>query len=137
MNYPKMDPAKVKALMEEGRIHLEFVARMYRRQLANGKYFLHEQPATALSWNEKCIVSLLAHSDVKLVVADHCQYGLATPSSTGRRLPALKPAQFLTNAAPLADICARDVIEAMRTNNWSAAGAPMRLSILLAWREPP
>ena len=79
MNYPKMDPARVKALMAEGRTHLEFVARLYRRQLANAKDFLHEQPATAWSWDEKCITDLIAHSDVRLVVADECQYGLTAP----------------------------------------------------------
>ena len=104
MNYQKMDPQRVKTLMEEGRIHLEFVARLYRRQLANGKYFLHEQPATALSWDEKCINDLILRSDVRLVTADQCQYGLTTPAGDGVQLPALKPTKFLTNASPLADM---------------------------------
>ena len=102
LNFKKMDPAKAKAMMEEGRIHLEFVARMYRRQLANGKLFLHEQPATALSWKEKSIMELLARSDVQLVVADQCQYGLTAPSKGGERLPALKPTKCMTNAPSLA-----------------------------------
>ena len=104
MNYPKMCPERVKALMDEGRIHLEFIARLYRRQLANGKYFLHEQPATALSWDERCIMDLVARSDVELVVADQCQYGLTTPAGDGVRLPALKPTKFLTNAPQLANM---------------------------------
>ena len=54
MNVPKMCPEKVRSLLAAGRTHLEFVARIYRRQLVNGKIFLHEQTATALSWDEKC-----------------------------------------------------------------------------------
>ena len=87
-----------------GALHnLECVARLYRRKLANGKDFLHEQPATALSWDEKCIADLVARSDVWLVAADLCQYGLTTAASDGQRLPALKPTKFPTNASQLAD----------------------------------
>ena len=31
MNYPKMDRERVEALMKEGRVHLEFVAKVYRK----------------------------------------------------------------------------------------------------------
>ena len=72
MNFKKMDPEKVRSMLAEGRTHLEFVARVYRRQIKNGKLFLHEQPATALSWDEKCILELIAHGDVKVVQADQC-----------------------------------------------------------------
>ena len=102
LNFKRMDPKRVKEMMDEGRVHLNFVARLYRRQIANGKVFLHEHPALALSWNEKCITDLLARSDVQLVKADQCQYGLTTPSRDGKRLPAMKPTNFLTNAPQLA-----------------------------------
>ena len=48
-----MKKADVARMIEEGRQHLEFVCWMYRRQLRNGKWFLHEHPATAVSWSEK------------------------------------------------------------------------------------
>ena len=31
-------------------LHMEFVAQLYLDQLADGRYFLHEQPANATSW---------------------------------------------------------------------------------------
>ena len=42
LNFKRMDAAKVKQIVDEGRIHLNLFARLYRRQLANGKSFLHE-----------------------------------------------------------------------------------------------
>ena len=36
MNYPKMDPAKVQALIDDGRVHLNFMCSLYRRQMAKG-----------------------------------------------------------------------------------------------------
>ena len=33
MNYPKMDQARVKELVEEGRVHVNFVASLYRQQI--------------------------------------------------------------------------------------------------------
>ena len=43
MNFPKTCPEKVRSLLADGRTHLEFVARICRRQLANGKLFLHDK----------------------------------------------------------------------------------------------
>ena len=40
MNYPKMDAEKVAGLQAEGRRHLQFVIRLYRRQLELGLHFL-------------------------------------------------------------------------------------------------
>ena len=50
MNYPKMDPQKVRRLIDEGLVHLRFCCSLYRQQMAKGKYFVHEHPASALSW---------------------------------------------------------------------------------------
>ena len=70
MNYPKMSKEKVQAALAEGRIHLSFVASLYRRQILRGKYFLHEHPATAMSWKEDAILRLSGLPDVCTVVAD-------------------------------------------------------------------
>ena len=129
-----MDPERVKQMLAEGRVHLEFVARLYRRQIANGKWFIHEQPATALSWDERPILNILAHHDVRLVVADQCQYGLTAPSSNGSRLPALKPTKFIANAGPLADQLRRRCDrQHTHTNNWWATDVPMLLSTRWVW----
>ena len=73
---------------------------MYKRQLTNGKFFLHEHPATAISWDEKPIKDLLMHQAVTSVVADQCQYALNTKGKNGQLMTAMKPTRFMTNSTP-------------------------------------
>ena len=96
INFRKMDPARVRAMLVEGRMHLEFMVSLYRLQLSAGRFFVHEHAATAVSWDERCITKILAHQDVHLVKADQCQFGLTTPGPDGRAMPALKPTKFMT-----------------------------------------
>ena len=70
MNYPKMDRDKVQRAIEEGKTHLNFVVSLYRKQMLKGKYFLHEHPATALSWKEDTVLALIRSPLVHTVVAD-------------------------------------------------------------------
>ena len=57
LNYQKMDGEAVRAKLAEGRMHLKFCCRMYRRQIKRGKLFLHEPPATAMSWPRNALIS--------------------------------------------------------------------------------
>ena len=41
MNYPKMDPAVIKRLVAEGQVHLDFVAKLDRKQYNCGRHFFH------------------------------------------------------------------------------------------------
>ena len=93
MNYKKMDGDAVRAKLAEGRLHLKFACRLYRRQIKKGKFFLHEHPASALSWSEDSIKQLCGLPSTFTVTADQCQYGLVTPSAKDKdvMLPALKP----------------------------------------------
>ena len=104
MNYPKMDRDRVNELIAEGQKHLQFVASLYRKQMRAGRHFLHEHPASALSWSEKVISSLAKLPGVHCVVADQCQYGLTTPSEEDRSvmLPAMKPTRFMTSSPQMA-----------------------------------
>ena len=102
MNFRKMKKEDVDRIVSEGRQHLNFMAKIYRKQILRGKYFVHEHPATAVSWDEREILKLAMYSDVVIVTADQCQYGLTSPSQEGKQLPALKPTKFMTNAMPMA-----------------------------------
>ena len=84
MNYPKMNPDRVRAMVAEGRIHLNFVCSLYRKQIPAGRIYLHEHPATALSWKEEVIEALASDPLAHVVTADQCQHGLATRSATDR-----------------------------------------------------
>ena len=79
MNFPNTNPDKVKEQLAEGRVHLNFVASLYRRQIAKGKYDVHEHPATALSRKEDVIEALARHPLSHVVTADQCRHGLVTP----------------------------------------------------------
>ena len=99
-----MDPDRVREMLAEGRLHLNFMCSLYRRQITKGKYYLHEHPATALSWKEDVIEALARHPMSKVVSADQCRYGLVTPSEDDptQMMPAMKPTKFLTNSEMMA-----------------------------------
>ena len=73
--------------------------------MRRGKYFLHEHPATAMSWKEDQVRSIARELNVRIVTADQCEYGLVTPSAEDRKVmvPAMKPTKFMTNSAAMAD----------------------------------
>ena len=79
-----------------------FCIRLYKMQLDEGRYFLHEHPRTARSWQEKCMQSIINHPLVVRTEIDQCAYGLRSRDSQGEA-PAKKPTSFLTNSAGLRD----------------------------------
>ena len=90
MKHPKMPEDIVKRRMEEARMHLKVMCEIYRDRHRKGKWFLHEHPAYATSWNEPSIEKILQLSGVDSIRADPYQFELVTPSH-GERKPALKP----------------------------------------------
>ena len=94
-----MSKDKVQIALAEGRMHLNFMASIYRKQVKKGKYSLHEHPATALSWKEPQVAALLNDPTVHEVVAHQCMYGLTSPTGQGgESLAAMKPTRFMTNS---------------------------------------
>ena len=104
MNYPRMTAEEVQAKLEEGRVHLQFVCRLYRYQVKHGGYFLHEHPRTARSWREPCVQRLLKRSDVHVAKCDQCEFGaentvgLQWSDSAGEGARLLKPTRFMSNS---------------------------------------
>ena len=101
-NFPKMEQAKVQAMLEEGRRHLHFVMGLCKLQLNSGRHFLFEHPAGALSWDDPWVRSLMNRPDVHTVLSDQCEYGLVTPNASGELVPAKKPTRWMTSAAAMA-----------------------------------
>ena len=100
-NYCRMDPMEVQRKMEYGRRHPEFCTKLYNIQWETGRYFLHEHPASASSWQEKCIQRMLCKHGVTKVVGDQCRYGLT--SSDGKHTGlAKKSTGFMTNSPCIA-----------------------------------
>ena len=72
------DKYAVEAKKKRAVMHLEFCVELYREQLKHGRYFLHEHPAHASSWQQEAVAELMGEHGVVSVVGDQCQYGSAT-----------------------------------------------------------
>eukprot|EP00973_Karenia_brevis_P013702 1858667-Karenia_brevis.AAC.1 len=55
---------KVSEKLEKATEHLEMCCQMYHGQVGDKKYFLHEHPHTARSWEKACVQGVLARSGV-------------------------------------------------------------------------
>ena len=83
---------------EEAMKHVGFCIELYKLQIAEGRYFLHEHPLTASSWRLPGMISLLSHPEVACVTSDMCQYGMTQKNDRGEHLPVLKPTRWLGNS---------------------------------------
>ena len=82
---------------------MKFVAGLYRRQMREGRLFLHEHPAGASSWMLKEIKELCEEDGVETVIGDQCMYGLKTWSMDGKeQVSARKRTRFMTNSRGIA-----------------------------------
>ena len=62
----------------EAREHIKFMIAVYRRQLREGRWFLHEHPDSASSWGLEEVRKLMMEEGVVTTVAHQCMYGLRT-----------------------------------------------------------
>jgi hypothetical protein len=62
--------AKIRAI-----VHIDFVIELYQDQLADGRYFLHEHPEHATSWQLSRMQNLMDVEGVVKVGGDQCQFG--------------------------------------------------------------
>ena len=53
LNRARMGESEYGKMVEHGKRHLEFCTRLYREQMKNGLYFLHEHPDKATSWQHQ------------------------------------------------------------------------------------
>ena len=97
------DPTAYRKAKLQGDIHLRFVASLYRDQLENGKYFLHEHPRWASSWGVPEVNDMVHTPGVRLVHGDQCQFGAEVKRGKLQGSPVLKPIGFLTNSTAIAN----------------------------------
>ena len=96
-----MSPEVVEARFEYARNHLRFATQLYKLQIQGGRYFPHEHPENASSWEEKCIHDVLGIKGIHRVVGDQCYYGLKAKGNSGMG-PARKATAFMTNSPCIA-----------------------------------
>ena len=79
-------------------VHLDCVVQVYRDQMRRGKYFLHEHPETAESWNTPVMRGLSNENGVYRLVGHMCRFNMVLRDDDGRSKKVLKPTGWLTNA---------------------------------------
>ena len=94
VNNAFQDPTIVARELKAAVAHLEFCVELYRIQHKAGRYFLHEHPAHASSWQTEQIDKLAREDGILRVTCDQCQYGCESEKGA----PIMKPTSFLTNA---------------------------------------
>jgi hypothetical protein len=93
LNDPKRDPETVRREHVQAVLHLSFVCELYKLQNDAGRYFFHEHPHSASSWNEDVVKEVLDIDGVETVRADRCQYG---QESEGE--PVRNATRFMSNS---------------------------------------
>ena len=53
-------------------MHLEFGVELYREQAKNGRYFIHEHPAYARSWQTDIIKNLMKEPGIMKATCHQC-----------------------------------------------------------------
>ena len=97
-----MAPAKVHELKTKAEAHMNFMATIYKEQLKEGWYFLHEHPAGASSWKLDAIQKIRKSDGVVSVLGDMCAFGM---TQRGKQCEGhvKKLTRFMTNAPCLAE----------------------------------
>ena len=83
-----------------GMDHIKFCIKLYTRQMEAGRYWLHEHPWSAKSWQIPEMEELLRDPRVQVAYADQCQIGLTAKIKAGG--PAKNPTGFISNSWTIA-----------------------------------
>ena len=86
---------------------------LYKIQVNQGLYFLHEHPAGASSWKNEKVEEIMKIKNVKRVVAHMCQYGMTQEDENGTGW-IKKPTAFMTNSEKIADRLQRKCVNLHR-----------------------
>eukprot|EP00971_Amphidinium_carterae_P220004 4367367-Amphidinium_carterae.2 len=105
LNRHKRDPARVQEEEAEGRRHLYICVKAFWRQVEKGKFFLHEAPATALSWKDPAIVELMQAEGVQVVQGPMCRWKMQQEQN-GEIGYIRKETKWMTNDPHLAQVLA-------------------------------
>lgn len=109
--------------------HVVFCCLLYRMQMEKGKYFVHEHPWAAESWQLRTIQALEKDKRTIKVRGDMCQFGMTTRAGENETCdgPVLKPTGFLTNSWCIAEEldrrCPRNHAHVPLLNGKAAAAA--------------
>ena len=89
--------AEKESRRKDAEAHVNFVCELYKQQIQENRWFLHEHPVGATSWRLKSVQNIMKMAGVQCAIADQCRYGLTTEVN-GKRKPARKRTRFMSNA---------------------------------------
>ncbi|CAE7546001.1 unnamed protein product [Symbiodinium natans] len=89
--------------LAEGKKHLRTAVQAYWKQMEAGRYFLHEHPKGARSWEEPEVKELRADPRVYEVTGPMCRWGMESEDAQGKGL-VKKETRWLTNSRCVADV---------------------------------
>ena len=101
LNNPRRTAEQNAEVMRRGRMHLRTAIDAYKRQIAGGRYFLHEHPAKAKSWLEDEVKELESMPGVFKVQGPMCRFDMMAEDGQGMGF-ARKETRYLTNSPRLA-----------------------------------
>ena len=73
LNWSKMAPEETQRRGHEARKHLRSCVKIYKHQIGEGRYYLHEHPMDAGLWQEPEIKALIKKEHNILNKLDQCQ----------------------------------------------------------------
>ena len=95
---PECDQGLLRREKVRAAVHLDFVTMLYREQLMNGRYFVHEHPEAATSWSHPTINEILKDERVHRATCHQCQYGACVQYGARKGRPVKKATTFMSNA---------------------------------------
>ena len=108
---------------EEGERHVELAVRYYEKQMDRGRYFLHEHPAGADSWDMDKVKKLQKRDGVFTVSGPMCKWGMQLDTRHKGKGFVYKPTRWITNSRILASLLDQ------RCTNWT--GGPLHRHVSL------
>ena len=102
----KRDQGEWQRLMKIAEQHIKFCVEIYKSQIAGRRFFLHEHPHSASSWQMKEIKEMMMHEEVEVTECDMCAYGLVVADKDGTAL-ARKRTRLMSNSPEIMKRCSR------------------------------
>jgi len=99
----KRPPEKVQEEKRIGRQHLRTSIKFYRKQYDAGRYFLHEHPFSATSWQDEEMVALQRLPGVYTVDGPMCRFDLEVNAPGRGTGVCYKRTKWVTNSRKLAE----------------------------------
>ena len=120
-------------MMVQAKFHLDVCMELFRDQADGGRFFSHEHPASADSWEEPIVKIIWSMDGVEVVTADQCQYNRMLTFGMEKGTPVKTPTGFVNNAPALLNKLSK---RCQGQGGWcSAKPAGGMLSAAARWRR--